>query len=247
LQQARETGRFLDSLFAKEGITAENITWMSSPFLRCIQTSNAALDSFQSVQGAYHLDILPESSVFEWDGLGGKLHDGLPSLEERQHYFPRLKVDHESLFVPELPEPRAKFQSRCERVAAEMSKRYPYRSGTALVVVTHAAGCIGMASAASKRMYTEINPACPCSIYRLTRTADSDTWALDDHDAGDSMNGYTGHMANVGSSTVPWNHFGNKAVFHGYTGPAASRWAPNGYGAANAAHAQSNGARNEEL
>ena len=32
-QQARETGAFLDTLFAEEGISAENITWLSSPFL----------------------------------------------------------------------------------------------------------------------------------------------------------------------------------------------------------------------
>jgi broad specificity phosphatase PhoE len=217
---------------------------MSSPFLRCIQTSNAALDSFQAVHGAYHLDILPEYSVFEWDGYGGKLHDSLPPLEERKHYFPRLKVDHESLFVPELPEPRSQFQARCERAMAEMSQRYPYRPGTVLVVVSHAAGCIGMASAASQRPISQITPASPCSVYRLTRTNDTGPWTLDDHDADGSMNGYTGHMANVGSHTVAWNHFANKSVFEGYTGPPTSRFAPAGYAAA---HVESNGARNDEL
>lgn len=231
LEQARETGRFLDTLFSNEGIAAKDITWLSSPFLRCIQTSNAALDSFRNVEDAYGLDILPEFSVFEWDGYGGKFHESLPPLEERKHYFPRLNLSHKSLFEPELPEPRSKFQARCERTISELSQRYEYRAGTAIVVVSHAAGCIGMASAASKRPISEVSPASPCSIYRLTRTNDTDTWNLDNHDAEGSMNGHTDHMSSLGTNTVPWNNFADKSVFRGYTGPPNSRFAPEGYAA----------------
>lgn len=197
--------------------------------MRCIQTSNAALDAFQSVEDAYGLDILPEYSVFEWDGHGGKWHESLPPLDERKHYFPRLNLSHKSLFEPDLPEPRSKFQARCEQAVSGLARRYKYRAGTAIVVVSHAAGCIGMASAASKRPFEEITPASPCSIYRLTRTNDTETWSLDDHDAVGSMNGHTDHMSNLGGNTVPWNNFADKAFFRGYTGPPNSRFAPEGF------------------
>jgi broad specificity phosphatase PhoE len=101
-QQAQEAGEFLDSFLAEKGITAENITWLSSPFLRCLQTSNDALNSFRKIN-VKKLQILPEYSVFEWDGQGGEFHADLPLLEERSHYFPRLNKDHQSLFIPKLP------------------------------------------------------------------------------------------------------------------------------------------------
>jgi hypothetical protein len=99
-QQARETGLFLDKLLA--GYTHDNITWLSSPFLRTLQTSDDALNAFQKVDSG-QIAILPEYSVFEMDGHDGQLHKDLPDLEERKCYFPRLDESHKSLFVPELP------------------------------------------------------------------------------------------------------------------------------------------------
>eukprot|EP00980_Cylindrotheca_fusiformis_P022846 scaffold9843_cov39-Cylindrotheca_fusiformis.AAC.1 len=80
----------------------DDITWMSSPFLRCLQTSNDALNAFQNVN-VDKLTIDPEYSIFEWDGHGGAWHSDLPDLTERKHYFPRLNMDYKSFFVPELP------------------------------------------------------------------------------------------------------------------------------------------------
>jgi hypothetical protein len=112
-QQARETGLFLQSLWAADGIDldegASDITWLSSPFLRCLQTSNEALNAM-TMPDAKAISILPEYSVFEWDGHGGTWHASLPELEERQHYFPRLDMSYESMFVPPLPEPVSIYQ-----------------------------------------------------------------------------------------------------------------------------------------
>jgi broad specificity phosphatase PhoE len=208
-------------------VTSDNITWLSSPFLRCLETSNEALNAFQKVQGDVHrLEIKPEYSVFEWDGHGGTWHASLPPMEERAHYFPRLNPSHESLFVPTLPEPRSDFHNRCDRAVKSMGKRYPYSPRSALVVVTHAAGCIGMVMAATNLTSQEITPAGPCSVFHLTRTSDTDLWSLDPHDASLGMNGHTDHISNVGGKTNPWNNFGDKKVNRGYTGPPKSRFAP---------------------
>lgn len=95
-QQARQVGLFLKSYLKERNL--KDITWMSSPFLRCLQTSDGALNAME-ISNA----IKPEYSIFEWDGHEGEWHKDLPSLEERKHYFPRLDLDYEPFFVPELP------------------------------------------------------------------------------------------------------------------------------------------------
>ena len=101
-QQAREVGEFLDGWMFERGFTADDIIWLSSPFLRCLQTSSDALNSFKKVD-LHMTQINPEYSIFEWDGHGGEWHRDLPSLEERRHYFPRLNFSYIPSFVPELP------------------------------------------------------------------------------------------------------------------------------------------------
>jgi len=101
-KQAREVGAYLDSWMHERGLTSDNITWLSSPFLRCLQTSTDAMNSFQKVDLS-QVPINPEYSIFEWDGWGGDWHKDLPELEERRHYFPRLNMSYETSFVPDLP------------------------------------------------------------------------------------------------------------------------------------------------
>jgi broad specificity phosphatase PhoE len=101
-QQAREVGNFLDSWLADRNLTAEDITWLSSPFLRCLQTSNEALNAFSRVD-VMTTPILPEYSIFEWDGHNGEWHKDLPPLKERKHYFPRLDLSYEGFFEPPMP------------------------------------------------------------------------------------------------------------------------------------------------
>jgi Histidine phosphatase superfamily (branch 1) len=96
-EQARQVGTFLKSYLEERNLT-KDIVWMSSPFLRCVQTSDGALNAMGLPN-----KILPEYSIFEWDGHGGAWHKDLPSLEERKHYFPRLDLEYETFFVPTLP------------------------------------------------------------------------------------------------------------------------------------------------
>lgn len=224
-QQAREVGRFLDSWLSERDFTSKDMTWMSSPFLRCVQTSNEALNAFRSIDVSTDLSILPEYSIFEWDGHNGEWHKDLPTLEERVNYFPRLDISHESLFVPSIPEPRNKFFSRCDHVVETFNERYPYKRRQVFFMVSHAAGCVAMSKALTGLPLNEITPAGPCSIYMFSRTSGSDPWSLDPHDKPESMNGYTGHLSDTGTKTVPWNNFGDgKTKF--YTGPPTSRFAP---------------------
>lgn len=239
-QQARQTGIFLHKLLQQDGIAPRDITWLSSPFVRCLQTST---DMLNAMPGMEQIRILPEYSVFEWDGKGKGWHASLPPLEERRHYFPRLDLDHSSLFVPSLPEPTPYvFQRRCQRVMTELSQRYcdntrRTQNSAALVIVTHAAACIGLCQAATTGLGTaDIHPAAPCGLYRLTRSGGSstddskdthDTWTLDPCDRPHGFNGYTAHVADLLTGpTRAWNHFGDKRIHRGYTGPRTSIFAP---------------------
>ena len=100
-EQASETGEYLNSLLLEDGFKVEDITVLSSPFLRCIQTTTNILAQL-TLEDAHTLQIKPEYSVFEID-TGHDAHKCLPTIAERGCYFPRLDVEYESLFVPELP------------------------------------------------------------------------------------------------------------------------------------------------
>jgi broad specificity phosphatase PhoE len=230
-QQAYETGQYLKRIFSHNNVNGQDITWLSSPFLRCIQTSDMALLAMQSLPGISPRvpSIKIENSIWEWDGKGGEWHASLPTdMKERSHYFPRIDVTHESLFTPALPEPRSEFHQRCQQMWISFEQQYQYRCGSVIVLVTHAASCIGIVSAATKLPFSDITPAGPCSIYHLSRAGSNDQWHLDPHDGPHSMNGYTDHLSDVSGKTVPWNNFGDKVhvPYYGYTGPPTSRFAP---------------------
>ena len=123
------------------------------------------------------------------------------------------------------PEPRSQFFDRCQRCVDALHSKFPYQRRKVLVMVSHAAGCVAMAKTLSKKNTTDITPAAPCSIFGFSRDHETDTWTIDPHDASDGLNGYTGHLSNVGSATVPWNNFGDGKVKF-YTGPPTSRFAP---------------------
>jgi len=217
-QQARETGAYLDTLFAEEGIAAKDVVWLSSPFLRTIQTSDDMLNCFTKVN-MDAVDIMPENSIWELDGHGGKLHADLPTIQERKMYFPRVNTEYESLITPALPEARADFLDRCNRAVEALNKAHSFRPGTAIVIVSHAAACLGLASAGSNATLQDIYPPGPCSIFRLTRNSDTPVWDLDHYADRDGFNGKNSHLSEIGTTTVPWNNFGDKAINKGYTGP----------------------------
>ena len=231
-RQAREVGQCLDALFVKEGIHAKDVTLLSSPFLRCIQTSNELLSEFRQCQGdvSESVQIKPEYSIFEFDLWNDGLHHSLPeTMEERKNYFPRIDVSHQSTFVPNVPESVDEFLKRCEDAMEHLEKEHG--SKPVLILVTHAACCIGLAKAATKLTLQDVNPAAPCSIYRLKRqksTASTETtpsaWEMDHHSTENGFNGFTGHLKDDLGNTFPWNHFGRNEqnrgeVGAGYTGP----------------------------
>merc|ERR1719491_217566 len=137
------------------------------------------------------------------------------------------------MFVPTLPEDQGKFLDRCEDVVHRLNKKYQYPEGEytatttttqqqqprVIVIVTHAAGCVAMAKSASGQELQDINPAPPCGIYRLDRVSDSETWDIDHYSKEGGMNGYKGHLGDVGVTTKGWNNFGDDKVNNGYTGP----------------------------
>lgn len=224
-EQARETGLFLNSLFQDIGIESQDITWMSSPFLRTLQTSTQALNAF-TLKDSHVIPILPEPGVFEYDGsVDGSWHVSLPEISERVHYFPRLLnsvTTYSPLYVPSLPESQIKFQNRCQRTLDALHERHSYQPKSVLVVVTHAAVCIGLVAAASQNPMRDIAPAAPCSIYQLLRWDNEPRWYVDPHDAMNTMNGYTQHLSTLGR-TEPWHYFGKD---DSYSGPLTSRFAP---------------------
>ena len=222
-QQAQEVGKYLDSWLDERNFKESDIKWYSSPFLRCLQTSDSALSAFRKVS-MDHIKILPEYSIFEWDGHEGEWHKDLPSLEERKHYFPRLDTSYKSMYVPNLPEPRNKFFERCQNAIDCFHKQNPYKPRQVFVMVSHAAGCIALAKTLTKLNLTDITPAAPCSIFGFTRKSETDVWSIAAHDDLNGHNGYTGHLSDMSGATIPWNGFGD-GVQKFYTGPPTSRFA----------------------
>lgn len=202
-QQASETGAYLSSLLMEDDLLdGTDVTFLSSPFLRCIQTSTNILAQF-SLNDAHLIKINPEYSVFEID-TGHDAHSWLPSMEERSCYFPRLDASYDSVFVPDLPEkfPES-FLPRCEKAMEAINQRFKYAPKTSIIIVTHAAGCIGLAASAAKVTIDEVNAAAPCSIFKLTRTSDDETWKI-----CSSCHGYKDHMTAMGKKTWPWHFSG---------------------------------------
>jgi broad specificity phosphatase PhoE len=222
-RQARETGQFLDNLLSKEGIHAKDITFLSSPFLRCIQTSNEILSEFKQTPGdvAETVTINPEYGVFEVDFWNGRYHEDLPTVMERKCYFPRLNENYTSLMIPQMPENKPAFHTRCDDFIKIFNKAYPHTSSSrVIIVVSHAAGCVGLARSASQQTLQDINPASACAVFRLTRTSNSEKWDLDHYSMDGGMNGHSKHISDQGIYTIPWNHFGDKSGGEdGYTGP----------------------------
>lgn len=212
--QARETGLFLNQLFKEDDIESNDIVWLSSPYLRCLQTSDEALNAL-TIPNANAIKILPEYAVSEW---GGDLAQ-LPTLRERRHYFPRLDESYESMFKPPRRRENSRaFGERCEQVASKIGGFFPlhHHSNKALVIVTHAAACVGIAEAVapSGTSWADISPAAPCGVYRLSRTLTKDQEQkpriIDMRDkltadGRPNLNGYIGHLSTACGSTKAWH------------------------------------------
>jgi hypothetical protein len=122
-------------------------------------------------------------------------------------------------------EPRAEFLQRCEKAVSLFHERHTFNKSKAIIIVSHAAGCIALSQVLTRLPLSEITPAGPCSIYGFSRTSNTDVWTVDAHDKDGGLNGFTSHLSDMGSKTVPWNNFGD-GTRKFYTGPATSRFAP---------------------
>jgi len=305
-QQARQVGRYLDAIMTKENIAAEDITLLSSPFLRTIQTANELLSQMQMTQtrmrtnantntntstknmhtctctsASEYVEIHLESSIWELDLWDQKWHQSLPNdMSERMHYFPRVNARSccrhrhtstststssssslPSSFIPSLPETPETFLDRCDRAIRCISDNYPYcpdshfadgddnNSGSecesdsdseskcdsesnsiggkhrVIILVTHAACCIGLSAKAAGLQLQDINAASPCSIYRLNRNMNMNMNMnmnkniIDDvckEEDGDSSNGGVSN----GNNDMRWtlDHYSKVNGMNGYTG-----------------------------
>lgn len=214
-----------ECLFVNDGsnntsIIASHITVLCSPFLRCIQTANGILSQFVHTPGdvASNVVIYPEKSIWEYDARYDDLHACLPDMEERACYYPRLDPSHESLFVPSLPESQSEFMARCKKAVKSLNKQYPYKPDSVIILVTHAAGCIGLTKEAAGVELSDINPSYPCGIFGMTRTSNTDHWDLDPYTNKDGLNGHMSHLSNVKGETRPWHRLGPHFT---YSGPKA--------------------------
>ena len=237
--QALETGVFLDSILSNEGISdADAITLLCSPFLRCIQTANEILRQFR--HGREKVKIKLEHSVWEMDGHDGVNHRHIRKdiSQERFLYFPRIDTSHAPLFIPNLPESKEESLIRFQRVMEAIHQTYyndcrPTNNPQVLIIVTHAAACIGIVKAATGKELHEITPAGPCSVYRLQKkTTEIDGsnnrhfWDIDPYwRIPEGLNGHMQHITNAGQVTIPWNNYGPRCPItkrSKYTGPPRS-------------------------
>jgi hypothetical protein len=92
---------------------------------------------------------------------------------------------------------------RCDEAVEALNEQYPYKPKSAIVVVSHPAGCVALARAASQQTLTEVNPAGPCAIYCLTRSSQTSTWSMDHPSSQDGLNGHVTHLTDMGAYTVP--------------------------------------------
>lgn len=116
-----------------------------------------------------------------------------------------------------LAEHKSEFASRCDQAMLAFNRRFPYAPRTAIVIVTHAAGCICLARAAAGVCLVDVNAAGPCGVFRLTRSSPNEQWQLDHWSKAGGMNGHMDHISDMGQSTVPWHHMGPNGE---YTGPS---------------------------
>lgn len=249
-KQARETGIFVNQLLqlSERSVDPTDVVVLCSPFLRCIETANEMLQQFTdnfskgntNNSNSNNVDdqdleknkvkthtIRLESSVWEIDGANNGLHHQHVKrvdeiVKERSWYFPRIDTSHVPLFTPTIPESKEDSLQRFQRVVDAINTTYTYRPNQSIIIVTHAAACIGLVKAATQRPLNQITPAGPCSVYHLQRHSNSPLWEIDCFTKRGGLNGHIQHVSDAGKYTLPWNNYGPKCTITNkskYTGP----------------------------
>ena len=182
MQQVGELGNFFKSMACKASETNKSAISriITSPFLRCIQTSNP-------IAGALGLPIQIDHSLWEviWT------NENMPTLEERAAYFPRIDLTYTSIFRPEVDEeyPTGAME-RFGETAKTITEKF---AGESCVLVTHAAGVVAIVASLLKCRICDIKPASPCCLYRLDRESVTSPWTL-----SSEFDGTTSHLSELG-------------------------------------------------
>jgi len=183
-QQAVETAQAVASENDRPDRRPTSI--ISSPFLRCIETSNP-------LAGLLGLPIKIDHSLFEVVFTG----ESMPSLADRACYFPRIDLDYESVFKPPSGEG---FPVECIARYGEAASRLVEKfEGESIVLVTHAAGVCAIVAKLLKAPIRAINAASPCCLFCLDRDSSADEWRL-----SEKYSGSTSHLSSLADGTKPW-------------------------------------------
>lgn len=179
-QQSREAGVFLNTLLASDGITsADQITLVTSPFIRCVQSANEVIDSLINVNGT--IDIFLEigmanaiRSNFDYDAAVERL-----STQQRVNTTiqNRLGVPKESNEYHN----RHEFKARVTEVVNSLNQAFPYEPGTAILAVTHGSVApLLVKDAGHYRLkedhFKRVRPGC---ISKLSRMSNKQVWDVE--------------------------------------------------------------------
>ena len=197
LEQSLKLEKYFVQLMAEEpDLVISNI--ISSPFLRCLQTSHPVANGLGK-------RLLVEKSLGELDSS----HISLPDINERYKYFPLIDTAFESLFNPTGKEsfPEGTVERFGKSINLLIDRFLPsYENfdkgdeNQAIVVATHAAGVVSIIASLLQCSIDDIVPAHPAGIYRLEREWPNNTWTLTPH-----LNGFIEHIKHIeGNATVPW-------------------------------------------
>ena len=193
IQQAMETSSEIKKYELANNMKVSRI--ITSPFLRCIETSNPIANKLE-------LSLLVDHSLFEL----GQTQEYMPPLSERVIYFPRIDTTYESVFIPSKDEefPMAPI-IRYGNSISQIINKFP---GENCIVVTHAAGVVSIISRLLKKPLRNVKPASACCLFLLSRDDESSEWKLED-----DYNGSVSHLSEIGN-TKPWPRY-DEEISHG--------------------------------
>lgn len=160
---------------------------ITSPFLRCLET-------VKPLGLALNLPLLVDYSLFEV-GLGGTYT--LPTLEERQCYFPFIDMLYESVFKPENGEKYPEgAQLRFGKAIQALVDKFPDES---IFLCTHAAGVTTIVSYLLQLPVNEIEGTWPACLFCIERDSADSPWRLHS-----KYNGTHDHLSDASGNTTPW-------------------------------------------
>lgn len=160
---------------------------ISSPFLRCIQTSNP-------IAGKFGCKLCIDDSLFEVVYTT----ELFPPLHERAHYFPRIDLDYISEPRPAADEafPSAAMVRYGEAAFALAEKNADQNS---IVLCTHAAGVSAIVAALCVLKIRDLKPVHPASLFCLELVPGGDTYSL-----VENFSGSIEHFSTPQGKTLPW-------------------------------------------